>query len=625
MKKNLLTVLLGAFMCLGVSTQANAQCASCTIDPTCMPAGGGLCPDSLPGATQGTPYVQDVTFYLPPQINVTSPINLGNVPLKKVTITNISGLPYGLTWQANNANKTYFPSNGENHGCVQICGTTFANAGTYNLTVNVDAVVAAGGILGDQSGSQSFSFQMVVLPSTSGNAVFSYSPSAICIPGIVNYTPNINVNFPQVADYTWSFGNGNTSTAKNPPAQTYSSTGTVVASCTTQIYKLAITSLKVNVCNRCWWAGDAEEFFCDNGNPDIVPTINVNNVSRSLGEKSNNCQPSWDISSDPIDLTANSSNPNSANVSISLLEIDNVSSDDSPPSGPYIVTITGPGTYTFDHGGTNGFAGEFVVSKILVNTLSANDTIDVSTAPVIGALNASSNVLCTGDSILLSIDPGFNYRWVKNDTIELVETSNSIYVKTGGTYKVEVYDLASGCATVSSSVTIDEYASIPNFVIQMNQNLGMIYPSISGMYTYQWQKQNGANWVNIPAPLGTQSSYTPTTNGVYKLIVSNGNCSNEATYNYNKIDIENFATVDFISLFPNPSNGVFNVKLDLNAETDVEIFIYDVSGRMLKAFDMQKYSGSTIIEINASDLNTGVYVVNTRLNGVDKNHRLVIQ
>src|SRR5690606_27124712 len=177
------------------------------------------------------------------------------------------------------------------------------------------------------------------------------------------------------------------------------------------------------------------------------------------------------ISSDPIDLTANSSNPNSANVSISLLEIDNVSSDDSPPSGPYIVTITGPGTYTFDHGGTNGFAGEFVVSKILVNTLSANDTIDVSTAPVIGALNASSNVLCTGDSILLSIDPGFNYRWVKNDTIELVETSNSIYVKTGGTYKVEVYDLASGCATVSSSVTIDEYASIPNFVIQMNQNL----------------------------------------------------------------------------------------------------------------------------------------------------------
>lgn len=625
MKKNLLTVLLGAFMCFGISSQANAQCASCTIDPSCMPAGGGLCPDSLPGATQGTPYVQDVTFYLPPQINVTSPINLGNVPLKKVTITNISGLPYGLTWQANNANKTYFPSNGENHGCVQICGTTFANAGTYNLTVNVDAVVAAGGVLGDQSGSQSFSFQMVVLPSTSGNAVFSYSPSAICIPGIVNFSPNINVNFPQVADYTWSFGNGNTSTVKNPPAQTYSSTGTVVASCTTTIYKLAITSLKVNVCNRCWWAGDVEELSCSNGNADIIPTINVNNVSRTLGEESNNCQPSWNISSNPIDLTAHPTSSTNALITISLLENDGASTDDVPPAGAYTAIVSAPGTYTFDHGGANGFAGEFVVSKILVNTLSANDTIDVANAPVIGALNTSGNLICSGDSILLTIDPGFNYRWVKNDTIELVETSNSIYVKSGGKYYVEVFDLASGCFTKSSTIVIDEYNLIPNFSLIFNQNTSALYPNIAGFYTYQWQKQNGANWVNIPAPLGVQSSYVPTTSGVYKLIISNGNCTNEAIYTLNGLSFEDYASLDFISIFPNPSNGVFNVKLDLNAETDVEIFIYDVSGRMLKAFDMQKYSGSTIIEINASDLNTGVYVVNTRLNGVDKNHRLVIQ
>lgn len=625
MKKNLLTVLLGAFLCVGFSIKSNAQCASCTIDPSCMPAGGGLCPDSLPGATQGTPYIQDVTFYLPPQINVTSPVNLGNVPLKKVTITNVSGLPYGLTWQANNANKTYYPSNGENHGCVQICGTTFASPGTYNLTVNVDAVVAAGGILGDQSGSQSFSFQMVVLPSTSGNAVFSYSPSAICIPGSVNFSPNINVNFPQVADYTWDFGNGSTSTDKNPQPQVYTTTGTVVASCTTAIYKLAITSLKVNVCNRCWWAGDAEELSCGNGNADIVPTINVNNTSRSLNEVGNNCQPSWNIAANPIDLTASSGNPNAAIVTISLLEIDNISSDDSPPAGPYTTSITGPGTYTFDHGGTDGFAGEFVVSKILVNSLSANDTIDVSTAPVIGALSASALDLCSGDSILLTIDPGFSYRWVKNDTIELVETTSAIYVKSGGTYKVEVYDLTSGCATVSSSVVINEFPSIPNFGIQVNQNAGLLYPSISGMYTYQWQKQNGANWVNIPAPLGTQSSYAPSTSGVYKLIITNGNCTKEATYTFTKLDIDNFASVDFISIFPNPSNGVFNVKLDLNADTDVEIFIYDISGRMLKALDKQKYTGSTIIEVNASDLNAGIYVVNTRLNGVDKNHRLVIQ
>ncbi len=624
MKKNLLTVLSVTLIYWGLSTNAKAQCSSCTIDPTCMPAGGGLCPDSLPGATQGTPYIQDVTFYLPPQILVTSPINLGNVPLKKVTITNISGLPYGLSWQANNANKTYYPSNGENHGCVQICGTTFASPGTYNLTVNVDAVVAAGGILGDQSGSQSFSFQMLVLPSTSGNAVFSYSPSAICIPGIVNYTPNISVNFPQVADYSWDFGNGNTSTAMNPPAQTYGVVGNVVARCTTDIYKLAITSLKVNVCNRCWWSGDIEEASCSNGNADIQPTISVNSVGVQLGEVANNCQPQWTNISN-IDLTANSSNPNLATVSISLIERDNISSDDVPPAGPYVTTISGPGTYTFDHGAADGFSGEFIVSKILVNSLNASDTIAVSTAPVIGALTATNTVVCTGDSILLSIDPGFSYRWVKNDTVELVETTNSIYVKTGGKYYVEVYDLNSGCATTSSFIIVDEFASIPNFTVQINQNLGMLYPSISGLYTYQWQILNGSTWYNIPAPLGTQSTYSPNSSGTYKVIISNGNCTKEATYVFTKLDIDNFATVEFINIFPNPSDGIFNVKLDLNAETEVEIFILDVSGRTLKAINKQSYSGSSTISVNASDLNSGIYFVNTRLNGVDKYHRILIK
>src|SRR5690606_3678125 len=102
---------------------------------------------------------------------------------------------------------------------------------------------------------------------------------------------------------------------------------------------------------------------------------------------------------------------------------------------------------------------------------------------------------------------------VKNDSIELLDSTNEIYIKAGGKYFVEVYDLATGCATTSSSIIVDEFPSVPNFSIQVNQNLGMMYTTLTGLYTYQWQIFNGGTWYNIPSPLGTQSAYTPAQSG----------------------------------------------------------------------------------------------------------------
>lgn len=576
-----------------------------------MPASGGLCPDSLPGATQGSSYVQDVTFYLPPQINVTSPINLGNVPLKSVYIRNITGLPFGLSWQANKPSKTYFPSNGENHGCVQICGTTYVAPGTYNLTVNVDAVVAAGGILGDQSGSQSFSFQMEVLPSSSANPVFNLTPTFSCGAVPMNFTSNMAVSYPNYIEYAWDFGDNTTSTNKDE-VHTYATNGSYTVTNTTTIYQLAITYVE--------FTSNTDFHTCAGAStPKTKVKLTSGSASNSFtpttGSKPFKYNVNWVLNGDPVSLWMEDEVAGIAVWCNNKTAVAN------------ITGITGPGTYSFSSG-SYAISGHVVVSKINPSPFTATETVNVYSAPpstnIISSLGTFD--LCDGDSLDLSVYTGFSYRWYHNDTVELANSdTNVLRIFEGGRYRVDIADPVSGCVYTTPTITVNILAGVPSsFVINFNGT--NLIPSISGPYSYQWQIQNGANWVNIPAPLGVQSLYTPQKNGVYRLVITSvGGCSVYADKVISTLSIVDDAVLANTTIFPNPSNGVFNVKLDLNADTDVEIFIYDISGRMLKALDKQKYTGSTIIEVNASDLNAGIYVVNTRLNGVDKNHRLVIQ
>ena len=169
-------LLLGGLAHLDVAAQA---CPGCAVNPSCYVPGGGLCPDSLPAATVAQAYSQDVTFYLPRQIDA-GPFSgglLGIVDLLQLRIDAISGLPFGLNWSCNmNSNNcTYFPSSNDTLGCVRICGTPVGNPGVYAVTIFVTATVDAG-ILGPQQAQTSFPNVLVLLPDTTSNLGFSMAP-----------------------------------------------------------------------------------------------------------------------------------------------------------------------------------------------------------------------------------------------------------------------------------------------------------------------------------------------------------------------------------------------------------------------------------------------------------------
>ncbi len=611
MKKRLLTICVLLSCAFLLSGEAKAQCTSCAIDPSCMPAAGGLCPDSLPGATQGTPYSQDVTFYLPPQISVTSPINLGMVPLKRVFINNVSGLPFGLTWQANNANKTYYPSNGENHGCVKICGTTYVAPGTYPLTVNVDATVAAGGILGDQSGSQSFSFLMEVLPSSSGNPVFNLTPTYSCGGAPMSFSSNMTVSYPQYIEYAWDFGDGTTSTNRNE-THSYTSTGSYTVTNTTTISQLAIT--------RVEFTSNTTFHTCSGAS---TPKTKVRLTS---GSSSTGFTPT--TSNKPFIYNVNWVLDGS---SVSLWMEDEVSSIaiwcSNKTAVANITGITGPGTYNFV-GSDYAITGFVTVSAVNPSPFTASETVNAYSAPAATTIQSSSNSfdLCDGDSITLSVYSGYAYRWYHNDTVEIANSdTNAWTVKVGGRYRVDIADPVSGCVYTTPTVTVNLNAGVlANLAV--NYNGTYLSSSVTGAYTYQWQILNGATWYNIPAPLGTQSIYTPNQSGSYRVTVTSvDGCSRSAERTITGVSIDEASGLTQLNIYPVPSDGIFNVMLEVAQTTDVQISLLDLSGRILKMELIKNVSGLQTLVFDATNTSAGVYILNTRINGIDKQHRVIIK
>ena len=111
------------FICflLFIGGQILSQCDECTPDITCSSPDGmpTFCPEVLPPAVTGEFYSSTATFSIPSSIEVDGI----SVDLIEVSLASLTGVPLGLEIQPNNSNGIYYPSNGEEFGCVTICGT----------------------------------------------------------------------------------------------------------------------------------------------------------------------------------------------------------------------------------------------------------------------------------------------------------------------------------------------------------------------------------------------------------------------------------------------------------------------------------------------------------------------
>lgn len=80
-----------------------------------------------------------------------------------------------------------------------------------------------------------------------------------------------------------------------------------------------------------------------------------------------------------------------------------------------------------------------------------------------------------------------------------------------------------------------------------------------------------------------------------------------------------------VSIFPNPSTGQFTIKAQSDNHSIAQIEIIDVVGKVVLTKNTELSTGNNNILINASELNKGIYFVNTSINNKNNVTKIIVE
>jgi hypothetical protein len=84
--------------------------------------------------------------------------------------------------------------------------------------------------------------------------------------------------------------------------------------------------------------------------------------------------------------------------------------------------------------------------------------------------------------------------------------------------------------------------------------------------------------------------------------------------------------VDYnLQVYPNPSRGIFNLSMDADAVTDLELKVFNLSGALIYTEKISNLRGKLRQEVDLSDFGAGLYQLQLKTNRRIYNRPIVIQ
>lgn len=264
-----------------------------------------------------------------------------------------------------------------------------------------------------------------------------------------------------------------------------------------------------------------------------------------------------------------------------------------------ILWSTGDTTTTIDV----STAGTYFVGITSVCGTGA-DTIVVSAAANVYTdfLVADTLEFCTGGSAVLSSNGSYDtYSWTGGTT------DSTLTVTTGGTYTLDVTD---ACGSGSESVTIVEndvpgadYTWTNSYVTALFTNTST---SAGSGATYTWDFGDGVGTSTDESP-----AYVYGSAGTYYVTVTVTNACGSDTYGdsvtLTTVGIEEIDGLGTIAVYPNPSNGIFQLDVNFNEAANLDIVVVNMLGEEVAIKQINAANGIHSDVIDLTNSASGVY------------------
>jgi hypothetical protein len=527
-----------------------------------------ICPAIPPNATTGVYYEQVMTFFIP--TDVVDPSSGIEATLLQLTITDVSGLPFGLEFTLNDADGIFYPPQGETTGCATICGTPVL-PGTYDIVISITALAEAFGF--EVTQNDSFIITLIVEQGPGGTSTFTFDQSAGCGSIDVDYVATIGGDAGQLTTYSWDFGNGQTGTEADPSPVNYGAAGTYTASLQTVISNYVITSVNLSGVNGNW-GGDPDDLFST-----ADPYFTINNAAGSAVYTSGTVNNQTSASYSNVNFTL--SNPP---YTITFWDSDDISQDDNLGTSSFNIAV---GSQSFNSG--NGTSGTINISLSEVTNISASTTVNVFPQP-------DASVSVNGDVISCPNDTMPTYYWYYDGVLISGESGSSLTMTESGYYSVYLQN-EFGCSSTSEPYL---YCA----PVEVFWNAASDQLSVADTYdTYQWfyngmLLQGAITYYLISPP-----------NGIYAVQVTNSyGCTVTSEMITVNVGVEEIAMEDQLNIYPNPVTDVLNVQWN-NTTESANLTIRDLSGRLVLAERVA--NGNAVLDL--SNLSSGNYILELQL------------
>ncbi len=205
---------------------------------------------------------------------------------------------------------------------------------------------------------------------------------------------------------------------------------------------------------------------------------------------------------------------------------------------------------------------------------------------------------------------GGTFPYVENGTMSITGPLNNLGSRYYFFYAIEIEYL--GCPSpripVTAFVSLNDMVVTDSFAVVSDPNTGTGTASVtltggSAPYTYAWST----------TPVQTTETATGLSPGSYNVTITDaGNCTTVGTVTVGTVGTNDVFEIQKFNVYPNPTQGLFSIDLELDGIHDVQVEIYNSIGQVVYATTKERISNKQY-QLDFVDQAAGLYQIRIRV------------
>ena len=196
---------------------------------------------------------------------------------------------------------------------------------------------------------------------------------------------------------------------------------------------------------------------------------------------------------------------------------------------------------------------------------------------------------------------------------ESVTVGSNTYNQTG-TYN-DTLTAVNGCdSTITTQLTI--YSDVVSIISQSGNDITVTTIGGTSPYSYEWNTNE------------TTQTITPTVDGDYWVIITDMNsCESDTAF----ITVDWIATsiaeinINNLTVYPNPSNDIFNIVFNSNTKQDIDVRVHNVLGEVIFSESLKDFNGDYNRSVDLSQYPNAIYILQLNTKNGILNKKLVLK